>query len=76
MKELRSVIGHANFYQRSIKDFSKISKSLYTLLEKYLPFKFYKKMFEAFWILKEKLVSALVVIAPYWRMLWKHKNNI
>ncbi|XP_017976423.1 PREDICTED: uncharacterized protein LOC108661939 [Theobroma cacao] len=40
VKGIRSFLGHASFYRRFIKDFSKISKSLCNLLEKDVPFKF------------------------------------
>ena len=34
VKTLRQFLGHAGFYRRFIKDFSKIAKLLYKLLEK------------------------------------------
>ena len=34
VKAVRQFLGHAGFYKRFIKDFSKISKPLYELLEK------------------------------------------
>ena len=34
VKTVRQFLGHAGFYRRFIKDFSKISKPLYKLLEK------------------------------------------
>ena len=34
MKTMRQFLGHAGFYRRFIKDFSKIAKPLYKLLEK------------------------------------------
>lgn len=38
IKEVRSFLGHAGFYRRSIKDFSKISKPLCNLLVKDVTF--------------------------------------
>ncbi|KAL5540823.1 hypothetical protein UlMin_043793 [Ulmus minor] len=38
MREVRSFLGHAGFYRRFIKDFSKISRSLCRLLPKEVPF--------------------------------------
>jgi len=40
IKGLRSFLGHAGFYRRFIKDFSKISRPLTNLLQKYVPFVF------------------------------------
>ena len=34
VKTIRKFLGHAGFYRRFIKDFSKITKPLYQLLEK------------------------------------------
>ena len=39
-KGIRSFLGHAGFYRRFIKDFSKISRSLTNLLQKDVPFIF------------------------------------
>jgi hypothetical protein len=38
VKGIRSILGHAGFYKRFIKDFSKISKPLNNLLQKDVPF--------------------------------------
>jgi len=40
MKDIRSFIGHAGFYRRFIKDFSKIARPLTNLLVKDVPFIF------------------------------------
>jgi hypothetical protein len=40
VKSLRSFLGHAGFYRRFIKDFSKISKPLTYLLQKDVTFDF------------------------------------
>jgi hypothetical protein len=40
VKVIRSILGHAGFYRRFIKDFSKISKPLTNLLQKDVPFVF------------------------------------
>ena len=40
VKGIRSFLGHAGFYRRFIKDFSKISKPLCRLLEKDAKFDF------------------------------------
>ena len=68
VKGIRSFLGHAGFYRRFIKDFSKISKPLCNLLEKDVPFNFNKECHEAFEILKQKLVSAPIIVAPDWTL--------
>ena len=61
-------LGHAGFYKRFIKDFSKIIKPLYKLLEKDIPFVFNEKSLLAFQTLKSTLIFALVIMAPDWNL--------
>jgi hypothetical protein len=55
---LRSFLGHAGFYRRFIKDFSKITKPLTHLLQKDVAFDFDEECLAAFQTLKSALVSA------------------
>ena len=66
VKGIRSFLGHAGFYRRFIKDFSKISKPLTHLLEKDRPFEFDSECLKAFDILKEKLTHAPIINPPDW----------
>ena len=66
MKGIRSFLGHAGFYRRFIKDFSKIAKPLSNLLNKEAVFVFNDECLEAFNTLKAKLVSAPVITSPNW----------
>nr|GEZ76864.1 reverse transcriptase domain-containing protein [Tanacetum cinerariifolium] len=52
---VRSFLGHARFYRRFIKDFSKISGHMIKLLEKDLVFNFDEECNKAFKTLKENL---------------------
>ena len=61
IKGIRSFLGHAGFYRRFIKDFSKISRPLTNLLQKDVPFDFDDDCVEAFEILKKALNSAPIV---------------
>nr|GEV11498.1 reverse transcriptase domain-containing protein [Tanacetum cinerariifolium] len=63
-----SFIGHAGFYRRFIKDFSKIARSMTRLLKKDTPFFFLKECVKAFQTLKTKLTEAPILIAPDWDM--------
>ncbi|GJV46757.1 reverse transcriptase domain-containing protein [Tanacetum coccineum] len=58
--------GHAGFYRRFIKDFSKISRPMTHLLEKNTPFIFSEECIQAFQTLKKKLTEAPILIAPNW----------
>nr|GFB13911.1 retrovirus-related Pol polyprotein from transposon 17.6 [Tanacetum cinerariifolium] len=64
VKGIRSFLGHAGFYRRFIKDFSKISRPMTHLLEKNSPFIFSNECIQAFRTLKDKLTKASIFIAP------------
>ena len=71
VKIVRQFLGHAGFYRRFIKDFFKISKPLYKLLEKDTKFAWdetYQKSFEE---LISHLTTAPIVRAPNWKQLFK-----
>ena len=53
---------------RFIKDFSKISRPLTNLLQKYISFVFDDDCVEAFEILKKALVSAPIIHPPDWNL--------
>nr|GEX42785.1 reverse transcriptase domain-containing protein [Tanacetum cinerariifolium] len=61
---IRSFLGHAGFYHRFIKDFSKIARPMTRLLEKDAPFIFSPECVDAFRTLKTKLTEAPFLIAP------------
>lgn len=65
---IQSLLGHAGFYRRFIKDFSKISKPLCPLLEHNKPFNFDESCLKAFEDFKKQLVTSPIVIAPDWMM--------
>ncbi|XP_062109887.1 uncharacterized protein LOC133821759 [Humulus lupulus] len=68
VKEIRSFLGHAGFYRRFIKDFSKISTPLCKLLQKDVKFEFDEKCLLAFNILKESLTTAPIIQPPNWEL--------
>ena len=61
-------LGHAGFYRRFIRDFSKIAKPLYKLLEKDAKFEWDAKFQENFEELKSYLTTAPIVKAPDWHL--------
>nr|GEV84641.1 reverse transcriptase domain-containing protein [Tanacetum cinerariifolium] len=66
VKGIWSFLGHAGFYRRFIKDFSKIARSMTRLLEKDTPFIFSKECIEDFQSLMKKLTEAPILVAPDW----------
>jgi hypothetical protein len=66
IKSLRSFLGHAGFYKRFIKDFSKITKPLTNLLQKDVPFDFNEKCLAAFMTLKRALITAPIIQPLDW----------
>ena len=68
IKCILSFLGHAGFYRRFIKDFSKISRPLTNLLQKGIPFVFDDDCLEAFEILKKALITTPVVQPPDWNL--------
>ena len=66
VKGIRSFLGHAGFYRKFIKDFSQIAKPLSNLLVQGIPFEFDSQCLHAFTVLKDKLISAPIVVAPDW----------
>ncbi|XP_071917979.1 uncharacterized protein [Coffea arabica] len=68
VKGIRSFLGHAGFYRRFIKDFSKIVKPLCDLLCKDTPFQFDDNCLVAFERLKKELISAPIITSPDWSL--------
>ncbi|GJY70755.1 reverse transcriptase domain-containing protein [Tanacetum coccineum] len=68
IKGVRSFLGHAGFYRRFIKDFSKIAQPITKLLEKDTPFEFDDECQKAFELLKEKLTCAPMIVSPNWNL--------
>ena len=66
VKRIRSFLGHAGFYRRFIKDFSKISRPLCRLLEKDAKFEFDDSCLYAFKEIKSRLVIAPIMATPDW----------
>ena len=66
VKGIRSFLGHAGFYRRFIKDFSKIARPLCKLLEKDTRFNFDDSCKAAFEEIKIRLVQALIMATTEW----------
>ena len=64
VKGVWSFLGHAGFYRRFIKDFSRIAKALTQLLAKDAPFVFSNECYEAFYRIKQALISIPIIQPP------------
>nr|GEZ57120.1 reverse transcriptase domain-containing protein [Tanacetum cinerariifolium] len=62
VKGIRIFLGHAGFYRRLVKDFSKIARRMTRLLEKDTPYIFSQECVDAF------QTQAPILIAPDWDM--------
>nr|GEW36383.1 reverse transcriptase domain-containing protein [Tanacetum cinerariifolium] len=71
VKGIRNFLGHAGFYRRFIKDFSKIPRPMTHLLEKNSPFIFSNECIQALRTLKDKLTEASILIVPNWDQPFK-----
>ncbi|CAN6562550.1 unnamed protein product [Malus baccata var. baccata] len=68
VREVRSFLGHAGFYRRFIKDFSKVAQPLCRLLQKDVAFEFTKECKASFNQLKELLTTAPIIVPPDWSL--------
>ena len=66
VKGIRSFLGHAGFYRRFLKNFSKISRPLCRLLEKDTKFCFDEFCHKAFEEIKFRLVEARIMAKLDW----------
>ena len=66
VKNVRAFLGHAGFYRRFIKDFSKVARPLTNLLAKDVPFAFNEECKKSFNYLKNALTTAPIISAPDW----------
>ncbi|PKI66254.1 hypothetical protein CRG98_013335 [Punica granatum] len=71
VRDIRSFLGHASFYRRFIKNFSKIAQPLCYLLQKDTDFAFGKNCKEAFDKLKDLLTSAPINQPPDRELLFE-----
>jgi hypothetical protein len=66
--EVRSILGHAGYYRRFIKNFSKIASPLFVLLMKNFEFKWTNFCQEAFNTLKNQLSTASILRGIDWTL--------
>ena len=66
VKGIKIFLGHAGFYRRFIRNFSKIAKALCRLLEKDAKFNFDESCQSSFEEIKSRLVEAPIMAKPDW----------
>ena len=66
VKGIRSFLGHAGFYRRFIRDFSKIARPLCRVLEKDTKFNFDAACQSSFEEISSRLVEAPIMAKPDW----------
>lgn len=64
LTELRSFLGLSSYYRRFVEGFAKIAKPLHSLTEKDTKFHWDWAQEEAFYTLKEKLITAPILASP------------
>ncbi|XP_042029922.1 uncharacterized protein LOC121776825 [Salvia splendens] len=74
-KEIRAFLGHAGFYRRFIKDFTKIAQPLTRLLQNDVEFEFSDACKAVFQFLKDRLISFLIIRAPNWNHPFEAQKN-
>ena len=66
VKGRRSFLGHAGFYRRFIRDFSKIARPLCRILENDTKFNFDESYQSSFEEIRPRLVEAPIMAKPNW----------
>ncbi|XP_068305092.1 uncharacterized protein [Pyrus communis] len=75
VREVRSVLGHAGFCCRFMKDFSMVSRPLCRLLQKDVTFDMNEECVTAFNKLKELLSTAPMIMPPVWSLAYELMCN-
>ena len=68
-------MGHAGFYRRFIKNFSKIARPLCRLLEKETKFNFDDSCQSSFEEIRSRLVEAPIMAKPNWNKEFEIKRD-
>jgi hypothetical protein len=67
-KEIRSFLGHADYYRRFIQNFTNLAVPLFKLLTKDVEFYWDEQCQISFEILKTKISSSLALRGPNWSL--------
>ncbi len=64
VKQLRTTLGHTGYYRKFIKGYAQITAPMEEKLKKYTDFEWTPECQESLNILKEKMVTALILVFP------------
>jgi hypothetical protein len=67
MRQLRATLGHTWYYKKFIKGYAQIRTLMERLLKKENNFQWSEERQEGLDTFKKKLVTALILIFPYWK---------
>ncbi|MBW0534321.1 hypothetical protein O181_074036 [Austropuccinia psidii MF-1] len=70
-KEMQKFLGFSGYYRQHIKDFVRISKSLYKLCDKQTVYEKTEERVKAYEDLKNSLTNAPFLLIPYWKLPFK-----
>ncbi|MBW0525973.1 hypothetical protein O181_065688 [Austropuccinia psidii MF-1] len=68
---MQSFLGLSGYYRQNIKDFSRISESLYKLCDKQTVYEMTEERVKAYEELKNALINAPFLLMPDWKLLFK-----
>ena len=66
VKQLRTTLGHAGYYKKFIKGYAQITAPMEKKLKKDIKFEWTPECQESLDILKEKMVTAPILVFPNW----------
>ena len=68
VKQLRTTLGHTGYYQKFIKGYANITALMEKLLKRDVKFKWTEECQQSLDILKERMVTAPILVFPYWKL--------
>ena len=68
VKKLRTTLGHTRYYRKFIKGYAKITTPMEKLLKRDIKFKWTEECHQSLDILKERMVTAPILIFPDWKL--------
>ena len=67
VKQLRTTLGHTGCYRKFIRGYAEVTAPMEKLLKKYVKFQWNEKCQESLDVLKNKMVTAPILVFPSWK---------